>query len=273
MTTEQAKQKLITWVTAQVGTREGENNYNKYAEDKRLQQLYGWYAQNQPWCDLFTDEAFIECFGLENGAAMTYQKIGGGSAACRTSAQFFKDNGAFTQNPEPGDVIFFYVSGGINHQGIVIRVANNIVTTIEGNSSDMVAQRTYQFGASNIAGYGRPKWSVVAATPVSSIGTITSPTIETPTIQTPTTSNESSSEVTDERLIEAKLPVLQNGMGGNAVAALQGILYYQKYNLGVWGVDGDFGVATRAAVRNFQTRNGLSPDGIVGEATWTKLLE
>lgn len=254
MTIEQAKEKLLAWVSAQVGTHEGANNWNKYAEDKRLTQLYGWNAQCQPWCDLFTDAAFVSCFGLELGAAMTYQQIGSGSAACRTSAQFFRDHGAFSQYPEAGDVIFFYSSGAINHQGIVTRVAGGSVVTVEGNSSDQVSERVYQIGDSYIAGYGRPDWKLAASTPMNE-DSQAAPTID-PTPE----------------MIDVKLPVLHNGMGGNAVAAMQGILHFKKYSLGPYGVDGDFGVATRAAVTNFQIRSGLDPDGVCGAETWKKLL-
>lgn len=257
MTIEQAKTKLLAWVSAQVGTHEGANNFNKYAEDKRLVTLYGWDAQNQPWCDLFTDAAFISCFGLELGAAMTYQRIGSGSAACRTSAQFFRDHGAFSQYPEPGDVIFFYVSGAINHQGIVTRVAGGSVVTIEGNSSDQVVERVYQIGASNIAGYGRPDWKLVESEETEDSAEDETP--ETPEPPTPT--------------VTVELPVLRNGMGGPAVAAMQGILHYRKYSLGPYGVDGEFGVSTLAAIRNFQIRNDLDRDGICGPKTWEKLLE
>ena len=255
MTVQEAKDRLLQWVAEQVGYQEGANNYNRYAEDKRLAQLYGWDTQNQPWCDLFTDAAFIHCFGLETAAAMTYQPIGDGSAACWRSAQFFKEHGAFSQYPEAGDVVFFYVNGAINHQGIVESVSGGIVHTIEGNSSDSVARRAYSVGVSNIAGYGRPDWEAAATEH--------------------TESDEKPKDPDAPRLgtVTVELPILTNGMGGNAVAAMQGILHYQKYSLGVCGVDGEFGVATLAAVRNFQTRNDLDRDGIVGEATWAKLLE
>jgi peptidoglycan hydrolase-like protein with peptidoglycan-binding domain len=42
-----------------------------------------------------------------------------------------------------------------------------------------------------------------------------------------------------------------------------------------WGaqidVDGFFGAATEAAVRDFQSASGLAPDGIIGENTWDAL--
>ena len=160
---DQAKQKLISWVSSQVGKHEGENNWTEYAEDPRLKQLYGVNLQNQPWCDLFTDEAFVSVFGLELGAAMTYQAVGSGSAACRTSAQFFINHGAFVSSPEVGDIVFFFYDGAINHQGIVIRVYNGSIVTVEGNSADMVAERFYDTADRSIAGYGRPLWELAAS--------------------------------------------------------------------------------------------------------------
>lgn len=255
MTISEAKQKLISWATTQLGTRESGDNWNKYAEDPRLVRLYGWSLQNQPWCDLFTDEAFIDCFGLETGAAMTYQRIGAGSAACRQSAQFFKDNGAFVQIPEPGDVVFFYYDGAINHQGIVTGVDGSRISTVEGNSSDAVSARSYQIGASNIAGYGRPKWSLAAGEGAEETG-----------------SPEEPAPVTKHGSCVARIPMLAQGDRGPAVAALQAALHVLKYSIGAAGIDGDFGPATAAAVKNFQGQNGLEADGEVGSMTWAKLL-
>lgn len=64
-----------------------------------------------------------------------------------------------TSNPKPGDQIFFGTSiSNSNHTGLVEKVDSSKVYTIEGNTSDQVARRTYAIGASNILGYGRPNY-------------------------------------------------------------------------------------------------------------------
>lgn len=163
-TVDDPRLKLCAWAQSQVGTHEGENNWNKYAAMQNIERLYGGRIQNVPWCDIFTDAVFVACFGLERGAAMTYQTIGGGSALCQTSADYFRENGAWIERgrtPDPGDVIFFYVGGKINHMGIVTRVSGGTVWTVEGNISDMVGECCYNINDSSIAGYGRPKWELV----------------------------------------------------------------------------------------------------------------
>lgn len=254
MTQHEAINKLLTWCAAQVGYHEGANNWNKYADDPLLRQLLGWYPQNQPWCDLWTDDAFLQCFGLQATSEMTYQPIGKGSALCRASAQFFKDNGAFVQTPEPGDVIFFNVSGNINHQGIVEKVIGGTVYTIEGNSSDSVARRSYSISdKSRIAGYGRPKWSVVADGE-----------------DAPETPENSSDGVLT---CSVNVPILYQKDGVNeTVRAAQLLLIGRGYSCGWYGADGEFGPSTLAAVKRFQTYNSLTVDGIIGAKTWEKLI-
>lgn len=61
---------------------------------------------------------------------------------------------------------------------------------------------------------------------------------------------------------------LRNGSRGDEVKNLQTILNQQGYNL---DVDGAFGAKTQAAVRDYQSKNGLAVDGIVGNNTWAAL--
>lgn len=64
-------------------------------------------------------------------------------------------------------------------------------------------------------------------------------------------------------------PVLKNGSSGSQVKALQYLLIYRGRSV---TVDGAFGPATESAVKSFQSANGLVADGIVGSATWPKLI-
>jgi len=159
MTIQEAKARLVAWCNAQVGTTEGANNWNKYAE--KWTEAGGWNAQNQPWCDIFVDVGFIECFGLDLASRLTFQPKGSFSALCSASANFYKAAGFWRTSPEVGDQVFFNVGGGINHTGIVVAVTSGIVTTVEGNSSDAVRRNTYSIGSGYIAGYGRPCWSIL----------------------------------------------------------------------------------------------------------------
>ena len=59
------------------------------------------------------------------------------------------------------------------------------------------------------------------------------------------------------------------GSSGSAVRQLQEALNRHGYGL---AVDGVFGEKTKAAVRDYQKRNGLRLDGVAGEETWGSLM-
>lgn len=61
---------------------------------------------------------------------------------------------------------------------------------------------------------------------------------------------------------------LERGDKGDNVEALQKLLKDAGFDV---VVDGDFGRGTRAAVRDFQSKEGLTVDGVVGEKTWNAL--
>lgn len=62
---------------------------------------------------------------------------------------------------------------------------------------------------------------------------------------------------------------LYYGANGNEVKELQQYLNKNGYNL---AVDGGFGDKTLSAVKDYQQKNGLTVDGIVGSNTWESLL-
>ena len=66
-------------------------------------------------------------------------------------------------------------------------------------------------------------------------------------------------------------PTIRRGSKGEDVRYVQTILYSLGYGLGSYGIDGDFGRATEAAVKEFQRDHGLNQDGVVGPLTYDAL--
>ena len=66
-------------------------------------------------------------------------------------------------------------------------------------------------------------------------------------------------------------PLLKKGSTGEAVEQLQKALKDLGYDPGA--VDGKFGANTEAAVKSFQSANGIAVDGIVGDITWLNIDE
>lgn len=66
-------------------------------------------------------------------------------------------------------------------------------------------------------------------------------------------------------------PTIRRGNKGDDVKYVQTILYNLGYDLGSYGIDGDFGRATEAAVKEFQRDHKLNPDGVVGPLTYEEL--
>lgn len=66
-------------------------------------------------------------------------------------------------------------------------------------------------------------------------------------------------------------PTIRRGNKGEDVKYVQTILYNLGYDLGSYGIDGDFGRATEAAVKEFQRDHKLNPDGVVGPLTYEAL--
>lgn len=63
---------------------------------------------------------------------------------------------------------------------------------------------------------------------------------------------------------------VRRGAEGNITWLIQSMLICKLFNI---NADGIFGPATESAIREFQKRNGLSQDGIVGKNTFSKLFK
>lgn len=251
----------------------GSGNYTKYARDlDRIPGFYNGPKQGFAWCDVFYDWLIVAAFGPEKAKELLCQPSDSAGAGCYYSALYYRTAGRFfAKDPHPGDQIFFtYQTGEVSHTGIVEMVNGESVVTIEGNTSDQVARRTYPFNSGQIYGYGRPDWSLVSAS---------SP--ETDAGQGEADPGADQQADPDPVVVETytiTLPTLSEGAEGLVVERVQTLLIARGYYCGgrvFFGrerADGEFGPATTVAVKDLQSSCGLQPDGIIEAKTMTALL-
>lgn len=124
---------------------------------------YGFYNGNKngfDWCAQWFDAMLLEASGWD--AEHTKEVLcytGPYGASCSLSVNYYKAaNRWHTSDPRPGDQIFFGTPSNVRHTGMVVRVEDGHVYTIEGNSGNMVRDRSYPLDAQTIVGYGRPRY-------------------------------------------------------------------------------------------------------------------
>lgn len=234
MSVEETRERVLLIGKCYLGYHEGNNNDTKFGD---------WYGMpNQPWCAMFVSY----CMAKAGVSQETVKKF----ASCTAGWNWFKNRGETRSNsfkPQRGDIIFFDWNpengDGIDHVGLVDRVENNKVYTVEGNHEDQVNQYSYDLNSNNIYGYVVPSY----------------------------TGNESIEEAkTDEN---NERPLIYKGMTNENVRYAQTKLINKGYSVESSGADGIFGAGTEQAVKQFQADNGLTADGMIGPATWKKLEE
>lgn len=134
---------LVAVALSQVGQVGGDPYWSWYGFGSRVE-----------WCACFVSWCAEQCGYLNAGVMPKF-------AGCGTGVNWFQVRGQWlsgSETPQPGMVIFFkwYGSDSLiaDHVGIVERVENGRVYTIEGNSDNMVRQNSYPVGYGEIKGYG-----------------------------------------------------------------------------------------------------------------------
>lgn len=122
------------------------------------QPYWSWYGfgSRVEWCAIFVSWCANQCGYLDAGILPKF-------ASCGVGVKWFQNRGQWlpgSATPESGMVIFFQWYGSdsliADHVGIVEKVENGRVYTIEGNSNDQVRQNSYPVGYGEIKGYGVP---------------------------------------------------------------------------------------------------------------------
>jgi len=127
---------------------------------------WSWYGfgSRVEWCACFVSWCANECGYIDIGVIPKF-------AGCVNGVQWFKDRGQWADGsfePAPGMIIFFDwdspdgasgpQDGLSDHVGIVQKVEDGRVYTIEGNSGDSCRQKSYPLGYYEILGYGIPAY-------------------------------------------------------------------------------------------------------------------
>ena len=142
---------LVEVARTQVGYHEGTNNYTKYNVWFGSLNDYGY---NYAWCQTFV----AWCANQAGIPTSMIPRVSG----TISGMDFFKKNETWKDagiTPEKGDIIYLHSKSSSGyHVGIVADVSGGQISTIEGNSSDRVAERSYSVGNSSIVGYGCPEY-------------------------------------------------------------------------------------------------------------------
>ena len=158
------KNRVIRAASNLVGTSTGSAAHQRMVADyNSVKPLPVGYAvkNTDDWCDVFVTVVF-QREGLSH--------LVGRECGVERHIQIFKKLGIWnedgTTTPQSGDIITFnwdkdtqQNDGWADHIGIVERVENGWIHTIEGNSSNGVVRRnTYRVGHGNIRGFARPHY-------------------------------------------------------------------------------------------------------------------
>lgn len=247
--TEKASNSQLDSKTANVGNK----NFTKYGRDLFNAGFFNGNKNGFDWCAQFVTWCAWKLTGKNKAKAEHILCVGGDlSAGCGFALKYYRQAGRFDHNPKVGDQIFFKYTNDdstADHTGIVVRVTDGLIETVEGNSGNEVKRKAYQRNDKTIIGYGHPRYD---AEPEKTVIT------------------------KEAKNVQIEMPILRKGSSGNAVKTLQRLLRQLQYvNLDgktLIIADGHFGSNTEAAVKRYQQKHLNGVDGIVGIKTWNKLL-
>ena len=118
------------------------------------QKFWSWYGfdSHVAWCACFASWCGDQAGLIESGKMPKF-------SLCDDGIAWFQSKGKWKSqgySPAPGTLIFFDWNGDgtSDHVGIVEKTEGNVIYTVEGNTSNMVAQRSYNINDNTIMGYG-----------------------------------------------------------------------------------------------------------------------
>lgn len=139
---------IVTVALSQVGNIGGEPYWSWYGFESHVE-----------WCACFVSWCAAQCGYIDTGVCPKF-------AGCGNGVQWFRDRGQWLDGsvePAPSMIIFFDwdneggsgpQDGEADHVGIVERVKDGTIYTVEGNNNNFCRQDSYTVGDHRILGYG-----------------------------------------------------------------------------------------------------------------------
>ena len=157
------RDRVLAAAAAMVGVKGGSAEHHRLVNDyNSVRPLPVGYAvkNSDDWCDIFTTVIF-QREGLSD--------LIGRECGVERHIHIFKRLGIWNEDgnsiPKAGDIITFnwdkdtqQNDGWADHIGIIEKVENGIIHTIEGNSNNEVKRNTYRIGHGNIRGFASPRY-------------------------------------------------------------------------------------------------------------------
>lgn len=141
---------LVCVAKTQIGNTGGQPYWSWYGFDSRVE-----------WCACFVSWCANMCGYIEEGVIPKF-------SGCQNAVEWFTERGQWedgSYTPKPGDIVFFDWDnkgssgprdGSADHVGIVEKIIDGKIYTVEGNSGDRCAERTYTVGHYELLGFGIP---------------------------------------------------------------------------------------------------------------------
>lgn len=163
-------QKFLSAAKYFIGLKETGNNSFTDPRGKELWRLWGYDASGTAWCAIFVSACAQKAGIAGKVISKDSYAIGVQYKTVHNCGGKWIDgpliNGGKKVTPIPGDLITFgnqqyHGHSHATHIGIVEYVSDGKVHTIEGNTSNTCARRSYSLSYSGINAYVRPDWSKV----------------------------------------------------------------------------------------------------------------
>ena len=221
--------KVISAAYGWLGAKEGDKRYQEIIDTFESNKKYPYDGQG---CCEYVCAVFIKALGLKRAKQLipviNYSKL-----------QFEKWK-EISKEPKPGCLVYF--GSPVEHVELVVDIAGDTLTTIDGNSYHTVVERKRSRKEKSIAGYGVPDFA-------------------------------EDKEYLFNKWTDAVIRSveLKKNSRGDLVLFMQQYLHDRGFYTGY--MDGVFGDYMHEAVRKWQKANNLLADGIVGRYCWTYILK